>query len=286
MPRSGRNTKPPKGGKSAASFRCPSCHVMVSANAEGKCPKCGASPPRAIELPSEALPLPGAVQTTGLPRWIPYGIVSTRWDRGKGAAVGGEASLKELGLKATFPAGWHRLAGSQARHNILGSAAQLSTFYRGERSDDPAITADIGVIEGRLVPPEAGEIIPDIQFQDLLENVANATVTLTRTSAEISSEDCKILVIAMRRTGRCTAPAGPDGIRQIAVYYWLMGDSTGVALFEAEGELEPLLREADEIVGTIESIAPITDGDEGEASDEAPPAEDEPAAETDVDAAP
>jgi hypothetical protein len=267
-PSRGPSAAPAPAPATASQFRCPACQVMVSPTPQGTCPRCGARPPHALTLPTAA-PVPAAARVSAASRFAVLALAvllavgagalawrcSSAWSGGQ--KVSGETRIAALGVKAFFPRGWRRFTDADTSAGVGPVRMTMVGFYRGGSSGDPDVALLLGVIDGPL-PGIQGNVVSDAEFQIMFRRMATDVARATNGSAQISSDACEVLQLGLRRTGRCTGTVNADGERQLAVYVWLQGRSAAMAVFIARWPLDRLLPEADDIVGSVEELEPVT----------------------------
>lgn len=255
--------------QSGLSFRCPGCRMMVTATAAGVCPHCGKAPPKLIQAGAEvktgATRTPVVIVTAVLAiaagallaGWLIKYIAETR----TAEKVGDGTRSSHLGVEVSFPGGWKRLK-REDHTQVQGPATvRTSSYFRGGSSDDPEVALILGTVEGNAFPIDIGEAVSDAEFESILRSGVDGLVRATGQRGVLDPDDCELVTLQSRRTGRCAGTAELHGTRQLIVYMWLMQEKVGLAIFLARGELEDALGETDEIVG---SVVPLDEPGESE----------------------
>jgi hypothetical protein len=260
---------PAKGRRAAVAqqFRCPRCHVMVTPDPKGVCPRCGASPPHALSIPDDEAPPPPALAARAGRRWLGPAVVGAliaavlaglvvRQIRGRG--LRGEVSLAPIGLEVTFTRPWHRAPEGDQEQSQGGVRVRLLAFYRGGSFDDPTVALLLGVADGQL--PDLSGHVSDLEFRRALGSLVAVGMLNAGGAAKMDPKDCQLLQLGMRRTGRCTGTIVVRGTLNLAAYVWFEGHSVAFAFFFSKESPDAMLAEADELVGSIDEMPTVAGG--------------------------
>lgn len=279
---------------SAQSFRCPGCKVMVTATADGACPRCGTRPPQLMAIASTAEEPSAAARPTSGSRGLLVALVAAAAAVGSGLGgwkltqmacdsirsenAAGQFASRHLEIEVTFPSGWRRIKEGDDTRDLEGLTMRSSQFYRGGTQKAPTVGMILAVVEGAALPAD-GDQISGEQFSTMLTQGAQGFVRGAGVEAQLDPGDCEIVTIGTRRTGRCVGSARVEGPRRVLVYVWFVEKRIALAVFLSKQELETAIEEADDIVSTVESLGGAGDGEpdaqpdegEGEADPEAEP---------------
>jgi hypothetical protein len=242
--------------KAQGQFRCPQCHVFVTANEAGVCPTCGATPPQltssssspVIETPRPlvtplrigiAVLLAGGAAAIAIPK------LSHRARPTEDAGV--TQVWSGLGLRATFPHGWRHVLGQDKAMPLTGklpyvpmdASARRATFVDGDRKRTVLVAVSL-----RTGEPDA--LFHTIDPERPVGPIGEAVTALT--GEPVALAQCLPLELGLGPAVHCTGTAGAHG----AVAYLAAPSGQLVAmLLESDVPDDPDARDGDDIAGSL-----------------------------------
>ncbi len=243
--------------RSGLQFRCPKCQVMVTADENTACPRCGRKAPH-VSVPASARPrgrswlLPVAAAAVGLIAVLALAPSLTRGGRDRSESVAGAYASPHLGVRLHFPEGWRRVvdadrvptATSPGLAALIPDAISLrgSRFFRGKTQLHLVVAAR-----------------PSGVTEDVFAAWAQAAVT---NPGSVSPGLRELSGMSDLRLSRCLAgPTVPhsalrcDGETNQAralVYVWPSRSLTVIAVVLSEEPLETAAAEADDLIAGLD----------------------------------